>query len=63
MVANLTGHEPQSQEEAERRWREILEHKWFMSERAGHDIGLRLAALDYFRRLNLLQEAETGEED
>ncbi len=63
MVANLTGHEPQSQKEAERRWREILEHKWFMSERAGHDIGLRLAALDYFRRLNLLQEAETGEED
>lgn len=62
MLANLTGHEPQNPEEAERRWREILEHKWYMSERAGHDIGIRAAALDYFRRLNLLQESETGHE-
>jgi hypothetical protein len=63
LVANLTGHEPKSPEEAQRRWHEILEHKWYMSERAGHDIGIRQAALDYFRRLNLLQEAETGHED
>lgn len=62
MVANLTGHEPKDKEEAERRWREILEHKWYMSERAGHDVGLPAAALDYFRRLNLLREAETGHE-
>ncbi len=62
MVANLTGHEPQSKEEAERRWREILEHKWYMSERAGHDVGLRASAIDYFRRLSLIQEVETGQE-
>ncbi len=63
LVAKLTGHEPQSPEEAERRWHEILEHKWYLSERAGHDVGLRVAALDYFRRLNLLQEVETGHEN
>jgi hypothetical protein len=63
LLANLTGHEPNSPEEAERRWREILEHKWYLSERAGHDIGIRQAALDYFRRLNLLQETESGIEE
>ncbi len=63
LLANLTGHEPKSPEEAERRWREILEHKWYLSERAGHDIGIRAAALDYFRRLNLLRETETGGEE
>ncbi len=63
LLANLTEHEPKSPEEAERRWREILEHKWYLSERAGHDIGIQVAALDYFRRLNLLQEAETGSEE
>ena len=62
LVAQLTGHQPHSPEEAERRWSEILEHKWYMSERAGHDVGMQTAALDYFRRLNLLQESETGYE-
>ena len=62
LVANLTGHEPRSPEEAERRWSEILEHKWYLSERAGHDVGLATAALDYFRRLTLIEEAETGQE-
>ncbi|OJV93686.1 MAG: hypothetical protein BGO39_15335 [Chloroflexi bacterium 54-19] len=60
LLANLTGHEPKSAEEAERRWREILEHKWYLSERAGHDTGIRSAALDYFRRLDLLRETESG---
>ena len=62
LVANLTDHEPKTVEEAERRWCEILEHKWYLSERAGYDVGIKTAALDYFRRLNLLQEAETGQE-
>ncbi|HEX2912858.1 MAG TPA: DUF4032 domain-containing protein [Chloroflexia bacterium] len=62
LLAKLTGHVPHTREEAERRWHEILEHKWYMSERAGHDVGIRTAALDYFRRLNLLQETETGQE-
>lgn len=62
MVAELTGHPIHTPEEAEKRWREILEHKWYMSEREGHDVGLRAAALDYYRRLNLIQEAEQGQE-
>ncbi len=62
LLANLTGHEPKTPEEAERRWTEILDHKWYMSERAGQDVGIRAAAIDYFRRLNLLQEAESGYE-
>lgn len=60
LLANLTGHEPKNAEEAERRWREILEHKWYLSERAGRDAGIRSAALDYFRRLNLLRDTEAG---
>ncbi|MEI7556005.1 DUF4032 domain-containing protein [Candidatus Chlorohelix sp.] len=62
LVANLTGHVIQTQEEAEKRWHEILEHKWYMSEREGNDVGLRTAALDYYRRLNLLAETERGSE-
>lgn len=62
IVANLTGHEPGSEDEAKRRWHELLEHKWYMSERAGYDVGMAEAAVDYFRRLNLLRETETGYE-
>lgn len=62
LLANLTGHHVKSREEAEHYWREVLENKWYMSERAGHDVGLRTAALDYFRRLNLLEQVETGNE-
>jgi hypothetical protein len=63
MVANLTGHPIETAEEAEKRWREILEHKWYMSEREKQDVGLKAAALDYYRRLNLIQEAELGQEN
>jgi hypothetical protein len=63
LLANLTDHEPKSAEEAERRWQEILEHKWYLSERAGYDTGIRPAALDYFRRLDLLRETESGNRD
>lgn len=62
LVASLTGHAIKTPEEAEKRWQEILEHKWYMSERQGQDVGIRAAALDYYRRLNLLEESETGQE-
>jgi hypothetical protein len=62
LVASLTGHKIANQEEAQKRWREILEHKWYMSEREGHDVGIKEAALDYYRRLNLLAETERGSE-
>lgn len=62
LLANLTGHHVTNRAEAEHYWREVLENKWYMSERVGHDVGLRTAALDYFRRLNLLEQVETGNE-
>ncbi len=33
-------------------WPRILEHKWFVSERLGRDVGLRVAALDYFENVH-----------
>ncbi|MDB5081874.1 MAG: hypothetical protein JWP00_3798 [Chloroflexi bacterium] len=62
LVADLTGHPINTNEKAEKQWSEILEHKWFMSERKGRDVGIRAAAVDYYRRLNLLQAAEQGQE-
>src|SRR5688572_2777114 len=35
-------------EEARSIWPRILEHKWYMSERMGRDVGLRVAAVDFF---------------
>ena len=29
-------------------WPRVLEHKWLLSERLGRDVGLRVAAVDYF---------------
>lgn len=30
---------------------EVLEHRWYMSERAGHDVGTSAAARSYFKRV------------
>jgi hypothetical protein len=30
----------------------IMEHKWYVSERLGRDVGLRVAALDYFENVS-----------
>ena len=35
-------------EEARRLWQEILQHKYFLSERLRRDVGMRVATLDYF---------------
>jgi hypothetical protein len=40
-----------SQTEASRAWPRVLEHKWFLSERLGRDVGLRVAAIDYFENI------------
>jgi hypothetical protein len=40
-----------SQTEARRAWPQVLEHKWFLSERLGRDVGLRVAAIDYFENI------------
>lgn len=35
-------------DQARAAWPKVLEHKWYMSERMGRDVGLRVAAVDYF---------------
>jgi hypothetical protein len=32
-------------------WPRILDHKWYVSERLGRDVGLRVAAIDYFENI------------
>ena len=32
-------------------WPRIVEHKWFLSERLGRDVGLRVAAIDYLENI------------
>ena len=37
--------------EANAAWPRVLEHKWLLSERLGRDVGLRVAAIDYFENV------------
>ena len=46
--------------EAASEWGRVLEHKWFVSERLGRDIGLRVAAVDYFENVRLPRHARAG---
>jgi len=46
--------------EARAEWPRVLEHKWFMSERLGRDVGLRVAALDYFENVRLPRHTRVG---
>ena len=39
--------------EGRAQWPLVLEHKWYVSERLGRDIGLRAAAIDYFENVRL----------
>ena len=39
--------------EARRLWPAVLEHKWYMSERLGRDVGMRVASIDYFENVRL----------
>ncbi len=42
--------------EAQKRWDEILKHKYWISEKLGRNVGIRVAALDYF--YNVTQEVK-----
>ena len=46
--------------EARAEWPRVLEHKWLMSERIGRDVGLRVAALDYFENVRLPRHTRVG---
>ena len=48
------------QAEARAEWPRMLEHKWLMSERLGRDVGLRVAALDYFENVRLPRHTRLG---
>ena len=37
--------------EARAVWPSVLEHKWYLGERLGRDVGLRVAAVDYFENI------------
>ena len=41
-----------SASEAEHAWPRVLDHKWYLSERLGRDVGLRVAAADYFENIS-----------
>ena len=38
-------------EESHNIWPRILDHKWYISERLGRDVGLRVAAIDYMENI------------
>lgn len=44
--------------EAQEVWPQVLEHKWLMSERLGRDVGLRVAALDYFKNVRRIAKRD-----
>jgi hypothetical protein len=41
-----------SASEARAVWPSVLEHKWYLGERLGRDVGLRVAAVDYFENIH-----------
>lgn len=47
-----------SPSEAREVWPQVLEHKWYLSERAGRDVGLKAAALDYFKNVRRVTKKE-----
>lgn len=40
-----------SASEARDAWPRVLEHKWYLGERLGRDVGMRVAAVDYFENV------------
>lgn len=50
MLHGLTGTDVPA-DEARALWPRLLDHKWFMSERMGRDVGLRVAAIDFFEHV------------
>ena len=40
-----------TEEKAREHWAEMVKHKWMMSEKLGRNVGVRVAALDYFQNL------------
>ncbi len=47
-----------SSSEAQEVWPQVLEHKWYMSERLGRDVGLKAAAADYFENVRRVRKRD-----
>lgn len=47
-----------SSSEAREVWPQVLEHKWYMSERLGRDVGLKAAAVDYFENVRRVRKRD-----
>ena len=43
-------------------WMHILQHKWFLSERLGRDVGIKVACLDYIENIDSVLAALEGTE-
>jgi hypothetical protein len=48
-TVSLIPPELQGRIESAQFFHEALEHRWYLSEKAGHDVGLEFAALSYIR--------------
>jgi transitional endoplasmic reticulum ATPase len=43
-------------ETAAEKWDEIIQHKWFLSERLGRDVGLRVACIDFVDNIDAIRK-------
>ena len=50
LLKNLAGVKLSSKE-ARTIWPKVQDHKWYVSERLGRDVGLKVAAIDYFENV------------
>lgn len=50
LISQFTGRRLPAPE-ARTIWSQILDHKWFISECLGRDVGLRVAVIDYFENI------------
>jgi hypothetical protein len=60
VVARLSGHRIHDHAEMHKRIREIKQLGRQLSRKAGYNIGTRAATIEYYRRLNLVAEIESG---
>lgn len=58
LVESLTG-KVLPQGEASRVWERIPDHKWYLSERLGRDVGMRVAAVDFVENFYELRDTRT----
>ena len=61
-LKELTGRKFTS-EEAEFLWMRISDHKWFISENLGRDVGFKVAAVDFFENIYRTQNDSAKSEN